>query len=109
VWTANTLHIAMDDIEHSPAHLLDNATTAAQQKAALLEVRLAGRDWIVGDTFSLVDAYVYMLVGWQHFTEGLGLGGDALQAHFARVGARPAVARARELDHLDGKLLPTRP
>ncbi len=33
VWTANTLHIAMDEIEGAPTHLLDNATSGAQENA----------------------------------------------------------------------------
>ena len=32
---------------------------------------------------------------------GLLIGGEALQAHYRRVGARPAIARARALDDLD--------
>ena len=46
-----------------------------------------------------------MLVGWQHYMPGLEVGGPAVQAHYARVGARLAVARARELDGLDERLL----
>ena len=33
------------------------------------------------------------------------IGGDAVQQHYARVGERPAIARARELDDLDERLL----
>ena len=33
------------------------------------------------------------------------IGGDAVQEHYARVGERPAIARARELDDLDERLL----
>jgi hypothetical protein len=36
---------------------------------------------------------------------GLVVGGAALQAHYARVGARPAIARARALDDLDKRQL----
>jgi hypothetical protein len=46
-----------------------------------------------------------MLVGWQHYVEDFRIGGDAVQEHFARVGAREAVARTRALDDLDGRLL----
>jgi hypothetical protein len=49
--------------------------------------------------------YLYMLVGWQFYKPGLKLGGDAVAAHFERVGARPAIARARELDDLDARLI----
>ena len=42
-----------------------------------------------------------VLVGWQHYKPGLAVGGEAVRAHYARVGARPAIARARALDDLD--------
>jgi glutathione S-transferase len=70
-----------------------------------LEQELAGRTWCLGEQYSVADIYLYMLVGWQHYKPGLVVGGDAVQAHYARVGARPAIARARELDDLDESLL----
>jgi glutathione S-transferase len=72
---------------------------------AFLEAELEGRSWCLGDRYSVADIYLYMLVGWQHYKPGLALGGDAVQAHYARVGARPAIARARQLDDLDERLL----
>ena len=50
-----------------------------------------------------------MLVGWQHYKPGLVVGGAAVQAHYARVGARPAIARARALDDLDERQLRRHP
>lgn len=117
-WTGNTLHTAYEPIwlagritsdEAAQAEIRAHGMKTLQEKAGLLDDRLAGRDWLVGDAFSLVDLYVYMLVGWQHYFDDLKLGGDALQAHYARVGARPAVARARDLDHLDERLIRTQP
>ena len=48
---------------------------------------------------------VYMLKGWESYMDGYVLGGEALAAHYARVGARPAIVRTRELDDLDVRLL----
>ena len=76
---------------------------------AFLERELAGGAWCLGDQLSVADLYLYMLVGWQHYKPGLAVGGEAVQAHFARVGARPAVARARALDDLDERLLRLHP
>jgi glutathione S-transferase len=70
-----------------------------------LEAELEGRSWCLGGRYSVADIYLYMLVGWQHYKPGLLIGGDAVQAHYARVGARPAIARARQLDDLDERLL----
>jgi glutathione S-transferase len=70
----------------------------------VLEADLAGREWCAGDRFGVADLYLYMLVGWQHYVVDYRIGGDAVQAHFARVGAREAVARTRALDDLDERL-----
>jgi glutathione S-transferase len=72
---------------------------------AYLEAQLASRTWCLGERYTVADIYLYMLVGWQHYKPGLLIGGDAVQAHYSRVGARPAIARARELDDLDERLL----
>jgi glutathione S-transferase len=77
----------------------------AEKVGLYLERELAGRTWCLGEQYSVADVYLYMLVGWQHYVPGLVLGGDAVAAHFARVGARPAIARTRELDDLDERLL----
>ena len=76
-----------------------------EEMGAVLEADLRGRTWCVGDRFTVADIYVYMLVGWQHYKPGLRIGGDAVEEHYARVGERPAIARARELDDLDERLL----
>ena len=64
-----------------------------------------GRTWCLGDEFSVADIYLYMLKGWESYSDGYTLGGEQLAAHYERVGARPAIARARELDGLDERLL----
>jgi glutathione S-transferase len=71
----------------------------------VLERALEGREWLVGDRYSVADVYLYMLVGWQHYLEGYEVGGPAVQAHYARVGARAPIARTRALDDLDERLL----
>jgi glutathione S-transferase len=62
-----------------------------------LDAHLASREWFVGDRFSAVDVYVGSQVSW-----GLQFGTidkrPALAAYAARLGARPAARRAREID-----------
>jgi glutathione S-transferase len=114
-WLGNTLHGAWQPVT-IPRHLTDDeaAHEGIRRKGlerleavgAYLEAELTGREWCLGDRYSVADTYLYMLVGWQSYVEGgYELGGDAVQSHHARVGARPAVARARELDDLDERLL----
>ena len=76
-----------------------------ERVGAFLENELARGPWCLGEQLSVADLYLYMLVGWQHYKPGLTVGGEAVQAHYARVGARPAIARARALDDLDERLL----
>ena len=45
-----------------------------------------------------------MLIGWRSFYGAHLLRAAPVEAYFRRVGARPAVARARELDDLDDEL-----
>ena len=62
-----------------------------------LEAALAGRDYLVGDRFTAADLYVGSHVGW-----GMSFGTiekrPAFERYFARLSARPAAVRAREID-----------
>ena len=46
-----------------------------------------------------------MLKGWENYSTATRSAATQLAAHYERVGARPAIARARELDDLDERLL----
>jgi glutathione S-transferase len=55
---------------------------------------LEGHPYLVGDTFSVADAYLFNMLTWTTFT-GIDLARwPALQAFFARVQQRPAVQAA---------------
>lgn len=112
-WLADTLHGAWQPLD-VPRFLTDDPSgyegirRRGIEKLAghgdYLERELAGRAWCAGDAFSVADIYLYMLKGWESYADGHRLGGDAVDAHYARVGARPAIARTRELDDLDERL-----
>jgi glutathione S-transferase len=76
-----------------------------ERVGAHLERELTGRTWCVGERYTVADIYLYMLVGWQRYLPDTEIGGPAVQGHYRRVGARPAIARARDLDDLDERLL----
>lgn len=61
---------------------------------------LAGRDYLLGDTFTVADGYLFTVSGWAPrvgvVTEGLA----NLQAYRARVAARPAVQAAMKAEGL---------
>lgn len=108
-YLANTLHtihypvqypgmLTTEDVGHEGITAKGLATYAAE--GAYLESQLTDRDWCLGDVFSVADIYLYMLKGWESYGSP-PLGGAAVNAHFERVGARPAIARTRELDDLN--------
>lgn len=113
-WFANVLHGSHQTLR-SPQSYTDDpeghegVTRRGREKLTAhgdyLERELAGGAWCLGDRFSVADIYLYMLKGWEHYTEGYVLGGEMLTAHYARVGARPAITRTRELDGLDERLM----
>ena len=117
-WLSNTLHGAFQPLT-SPQFLTDDPAghegisrkgrQRLETHGRYLEHELAGRAWCLGDDFSVADIYLYMLKGWESYSEGYVLGGEALADHYARVGARPAIARTRDLEDLDERLIRVHP
>lgn len=63
-------------------------------KFDFLEIALAGKTWLMGETFTVADAYLFTILCWTVPT-GIDLGRwPTLQAYFSRVAARPAVRAA---------------
>lgn len=65
-----------------------------------VDSQLAGKAFLLGDTFSVADAYLYTVVNW---TKPVGIPTDELPnllAFMARVGARPAVIEALKAEGL---------
>ena len=113
-WLADTLHGAYVPVD-SQGFLTDDplghdgirrrGVEKLEIYGAYLESQVAASEWCLGDQFSVADIYLYMLKGWENYSEGNVLGGRALSAHFERVGARPAIVRTREFDDLDERLI----
>lgn len=112
-WLANTLHPAwwplmipqfLSTDESAVVGIRERGVVNMAKHGEYLENELTGREWCLGDRFSVADIYLYMLVGWQSSVDDILVGDNAVQSHFQRVGARAAIARARELDDLDDTL-----
>jgi len=101
-YLASTVHIAHAHKRRGARWVDDAAAIAAMQAkvpqtmtecARVLEAQLTG-PWVLGERYSVADAYLYTLSGW--------LAGDGvdmaalprLQAHRALMAQRPAVQRA---------------
>jgi glutathione S-transferase len=65
-----------------------------------IDGELAGREFLVGDHFSVADAYLYTVTRW-HKPMAIDLAPfPNLRAHYERIGARPAVQEALKLEGL---------
>jgi len=99
-WLSNTLHGAWWPV----ARKVEGAEETMARHEAYLTEQLAGGDWCLGERFSLADVYLYMLIGWRSFYGPHLLRSGPIEAYFRRVGAPPAIVRARALDDLDEEL-----
>lgn len=95
---------------HKPFGPLFDANAPEAVKAYMLAVLnkrftyldglLAGRDYLTGATFTIADAYLFVVSNWAQYVN-LDLSGFAnLQAFLKRVGSRPAVQAALKAEGL---------
>ncbi|MEJ5989070.1 glutathione transferase GstA [Ramlibacter sp. PS3R-8] len=69
-------------------------------RLADVETQLAGREWLVGDRFTVADAYAFTILSWAPML-GMSLAGfPNLSAWMARVRARPQVQAALRAEGL---------
>jgi glutathione S-transferase len=76
------------------------ARTRLADKYRWVDGQLAGRHWLMGDTFTVADGYLFTTLSWAKYVN-LDLSGLAnLQAYMARAAARPAVQAALKSEGL---------
>ena len=69
-----------------------------KDRYAWVDRQLAGRDYLMGDTFTVADGYLYTVTNWaQHVAVDIA-GLANLAAYMKRVGERPAVQEARRTE-----------
>ena len=82
-----------DDVPYAIKRYVDES----RRLLAVLDRRLAGRDWLVGDAYSIADMATYPWAR-SHFWATVPVDGlDHLQAWFARIDARPKTQAALQL------------
>ena len=98
---------------YAPWYMADAPTLAESLRTAaardlgvcfdLLDAHLAGRDYLVDQTFTGADLLLHMLASpnWTLDLDPPAFARPNIAAHHARVDARPAVARMKELHGLD--------
>jgi glutathione S-transferase len=70
------------------------ARTAIAHRLNYVAQALDGREFLMGSTFSVADAYLFTVLGWAGYVKLSLADWPALQAYIERVGARPAVQQA---------------
>lgn len=79
---------------HLPAETRAAVTTRLRARLDWAQQRLQGRAHVLGERFSVADAYLFVILGWTRLV-GLDVRDwPALAAHTQRVAARPAVRAA---------------
>ena len=78
----------------------DLARSNLQRRLGYVNDQLAGRDFLMGDTFSVADAYLFTVVGWAKFVQLDLSAWPHLIAFQGRVAARPATQRALKAEGL---------
>lgn len=73
-----------------------------QQHFALLDKHLATHTWLLGDSFSVADAYLFTVSNWAGFVQLDISAHRNVQAYVQRVAQRPAVQEALRAEGLLG-------
>ena len=78
--------------------------SAARERIAnrlkYVESELAGKQYLLGDQFSVADAYLFTVTNWAALTDVDLSGFPNLLKYRERVGARPAVVEAMKAEGL---------
>lgn len=65
-----------------------------------LDDKLAGKDYLMGSTFTVADAYAFVVTGWTKWLDIPLTPYKNVEAYLARVAARPAVAKVLKAEGL---------
>jgi len=85
------------------AAVKNHATQGLHKRFDWLNTQLTGKQYLTGDTFTIADAYLFVVLNWSNMV-GIDMSKwPALLAFSARVGARPKVQEALEAEGLSKK------
>ncbi len=83
-----------------PAEAKEIAKKRLVSRLQWVDGELAGKNYLMGNTFTVADAYLFVVAGWSSRV-GVDISGmQHLNAFLARVGARPAVQAALRAEGL---------
>src|SRR6266566_1334688 len=98
---ATELHKAFGPLfHHGNETLKAEARDTIEKWLAYIADRLAGQDFLMGDRFTVADAYLFVILRWTGFAQ-IPLGQfPVLASYAARIAARPAVQAAMREEKL---------
>jgi glutathione S-transferase len=111
MWLATSLHPALSNYLHPGKWIAEEAAqlklrAGAEERIAdlfdIIDAEL-GRDskpWLLGQSYSLLDAYAFVLCRWSRRMARPGVSWPNFGPYASRVAARPAVLRALEAERL---------
>ena len=82
------------------AEMKEMARTSLTRRYALVESELAGKPYLMGNDFTVADAYLFNVTSWAKFIKFDLSAFPQLLAYQTRVAARPAVQRALKAEGL---------
>jgi len=96
------LHKGFDPLwdRHMPDVARQLAVEHLQRRISYLDTCLEGRDYLMGDQFTVADAYCFTILNWARFHRIDLSGHAAIQAFIQAVSGRPMVRRAMEAEGL---------
>ena len=87
-------------VPSTPAETKSASHATLHKRLAWVEGELAGKDYLMGDTFSVADGYMFTVTNWAAYVK-LDLSAYThLVAYRARIAARPAVVAAMKAEGL---------
>ena len=78
----------------------DRSTTAIANRFAYLNDQLAKRQYLVGNNFTVADAYAFTIVNWANFVKIELKTYPNVVSYMSRVGGRPKVLEALKAEGL---------
>lgn len=84
----------------APEEWKDMARALLAKRIGIAAQQLEGRDYLMGSSFSVADAYLFTVLGWARHVKVDLAPWPVLQAYLARVAARPAVQAAMAAEGL---------
>lgn len=83
-----------------PAEVKDYHRKRVLSRFQWLEQQLKGKRFVMGDVFTVADAYLFVVAGWGKYVDVDLSGFKDLQALLGRVSARPAVQETLRMEGL---------